>query len=178
MPNLDTQSLLEILVGVAAFAVLLQALILLGILITLIIVARIAKKKADDLVPVLQKSHAILESTQGVLHRLEPRFDQAASDISEVVKTARNQAGRFDQAATDLQDRLHKHTVRIDGLATSVLDFVENTGNSVVETINRPRRQASGVVAAARAFVKGYAAPVGNAAPQRPATAEDKNTPA
>ncbi len=119
---------------------------------------------------------ALLESTHSLISRIEPRFDAAANDIAEIVQTARSQAGKLDLTVNDLQERLFRQTVRIDGMATSVLDFVENIGEYVSETISRPQRRISSVLAAAKAFVKGYAAPVhGHATHAEPIpTPEDK----
>jgi len=184
MQNIDPQTLLLITVGIAAAAVLLQACVLIGILIALLKISKLVREKADEFhastIPVLNHSRELLESTHSLVSRLEPRFDAAANDIAEIVGTVRSQAGRLDLTVNDLQERLHKHALRLDGMAGNVLDFIENTGNYISETINRPRRRASGVFAAAKAFVKGYAAPVqGRPTHVEPEPApEDKNIPA
>ncbi len=53
MQNIDSQTLLLITVGIAAFAVLLQAAVLIGILVALLKTAKLVREKADE----FHKSH-------------------------------------------------------------------------------------------------------------------------
>jgi hypothetical protein len=194
MQNIDPQTLLLAVVIIAAVAVLLQAFVLLGILIALVKISKLVREKADEFrtatVPVLENSRELLQSTHSLVSRLEPRFDAAANDFAEIVQAARSQVGRLDLTVGDLQQRLHHQAVRLDGMASNVLDFVENTGNYITDSIQRPRQRVSSVLAAARAFVKGYSAPVSNPVQGQPTrvapkpepvpepTPEDKNIPA
>lgn len=185
--QIDTQTLMIVLVGVAAFAVLLQAAVLIAILVAIVKAAKMASAKTDDLrtsvIPVLERSHELLEATNNLIARIDPRLDAAAADLAGITHSAREQVSRLEVVANEIQTRVHHHVVRLDNMATAVLDTVDYAGRAVSGAVRRPARHVSGVVAAARAFAEKFSstAPRKEAAPRpvRPEPVqEDKNVPA
>jgi hypothetical protein len=154
----NTETLLIATVIIAAVAVLLQAGVLLGILIAIVRTTKVAGAKADELrtsvIPVLENTRQLLESTHALLARIEPRFDAAATDLAEITHTARAQVVRFDAAASDIQERVHRQAARLDGMATSVLDGVDYAGRRVGNAVRGPARRVSAAIAAVSAFVE------------------------
>jgi type I site-specific restriction endonuclease len=165
--QIDTQTLMIVLVGVAAFAVLLQAAVLIAILVAIVKAAKMASAKTDDLrtsvIPVLERSHELLEATQNLVARIDPRLDAAAADLASITHTAREQVGRLEAVANEIQTRVHHHVARLDNMATAVLDTVDYAGRTVSGVVRRPARHVSGVVAAARAFAEKFS----NTAPRK-----------
>jgi hypothetical protein len=165
----NTETLLIAITGIAAFAVLLQAGVLLAILISINKAAKIAGSKADELrssvIPVLENSRELLQSTHALIARIEPRFDAASTDLAEITHTARAQAVRFDSTAKDIHERVQRQAARIDGMATSVLDSVDYASRKVSDAVSGPARRISGAIAAVNAFVESFSRP----APRKPA---------
>jgi uncharacterized protein YoxC len=156
----NTETILIAMVGIAAFAVLLQAGVLLAILISINKAAKIAGSKADELrssvIPVLENSRELLQSTHALIARIEPRFDAAAEDLAEITHTARAQAVRFESTANDIHERVHRQAARLDGMATSVLDSVDYASRKVNDAVRGPARRISGAIAAVNAFVESF----------------------
>lgn len=187
--QIDTQTLMIVLVGVAAFAVLLQAAVLIAILVAIVKAAKMAGDKAEDLravvIPTMQRSQELLETTHNLINRIDPRIDAAAADLAGITRAAREQVSRLEATVNDIQARVHHHATRIDSMATAVLNTVDYAGHAVSGAVRRPARYASGVVAAARAFAEKFSNPAPRKEPapepvqERPSESasapEDKN---
>lgn len=166
--QIDTQTLMIVLVGVAAFAVLLQAAVLIAILVAIMKAAKMAGAKTDDLrasvIPVLERSHELLDAANSLVARIDPRLDAAAADLSGITRVARDQANHLEETANEIQARVRYHAARIDNMATAVLDTVDYAGRAISGAVRRPARYVSGAAAAARAFVEKFS----STAPHKP----------
>ncbi len=168
-----------VLVGVAAFAVLLQAVVLIAILVAIVKAAKMAGAKADELrtavIPVMERSHALLETSHNLLAAVNPRIESAAADLSSITHAAREQVSRLEATADEIQARVRHHAAHIDNMATAVLDTVDYAGRAVSGAVRRPARHLSGVVAAARAFAEKFSNTPPRKAPAPESAPEDKN---
>lgn len=155
---MNTETLLIAMVGIAAFAVLLQALVLLAMLFAINKTAKIAIAKADELrvsvVPVLNHSRELLEATHNLIARIEPRLDAAADDLARITSAARSQVTQFESTASEIHGCVHHQVVRIDGMASTVLDGVDRAGRAVTDAVRGPARTVSSAFAAIKAFVE------------------------
>ncbi len=177
---MNTENLLLVMVGIAGAAVLLQALVLLGIYIAMVKAMKTAKSTIDELhtsiMPLLHTSKEVAETTKDMMSRLGPRLDAAASDLEEMVQIARDETARFQESAEEINQRVRHQAARVDDMTTSVLNGVDRAGRFMNEAVNLPIRQVSGIVAAMKAVVETLRTP---APPRRganePRTAEEKD---
>jgi hypothetical protein len=158
--NVNTETLLIAMVGIAAFALLLQALVLLAMLFAINKTAKIAIAKVDEMrvtvVPLLDRSRELLEATHNLIARVEPRIDAAATDLAHITRAARSQVTQFESTANEIQDRVYHQVARIDRMATVVLDGVDRAGQAVASAVRGPARRVSGAFAAIKAFVETF----------------------
>jgi hypothetical protein len=143
---------------IAGIILLMQLAVLSAILLGILKLSRTAREKTSELsttvMPVLNSSRELLQTLHALVTRLEPRFDAAATDLAEITRAAHAQAVRFESTANDLQQRVQRQAVRIDGMATTVLDNVDYAANKVTNALRGPARRIAGGVAAVSAFIE------------------------
>lgn len=142
--------LLVIFVGLTAFALLVQAIVMLAAFLT------IRKKVASlqtDVHELHTKALPIIEKSRDTLERLSPKIDSVTTDITEVVRSLREQTYQFQAVAGDVLDRVHRQTSRVDHMFTGMVDGVEHAGNVVAGSVIKPVRQVNAILAGARAFL-------------------------
>lgn len=165
---LNNETLLIVMVVLVAVSVVLQ----IGFLIVGAVMAgralKMAREMANDfhstVAPPLQHARELLESTQKLLARLEPRLDAAASDLAEMVQAAREETRNIQASADEITGRIRKQAERVDTMTTTALNGVDRAVHFLNDAVNIPVRQVSGVLAAVRAIVETLRAP----APPRP----------
>lgn len=180
----DTNTILIALVAVYGVSVLLQICVLVGLAILALRAMKMAKEYAEEarkyalemspkVLPVLEASHHTLESAKALIVRLEPKLDAAAGDLAEITRAAREETAHIKASIDEITERVRRQSERVDGMTTSTLNSVDRIGHFLNEAVNTPMRQASGVLAAARAVVDTLRTP----SPQRrPAPDEEART--
>ena len=164
MSNWNTDTILIAMVAVTGVSVLLQFVVLLGIFLGLMKGIKQAKERADEVraavMPVLQSSKDLIQTTRDLIAKLEPKLDSAASDVARMARTTREQSDRIQVSVDEINRRVLNQAARVDGMTTSVLNGLERAGHIVNEAVNVPVRQVSGILAAARAVVDTLRGPV------------------
>jgi hypothetical protein len=179
MPNSNIETILTVMVGITALAILMQAFVLLAIFLAMRKTATMLKEQAEEfrasVVPVLHTSKEVLATTnvtlstaKDLIARLEPKLDAAATDLADMAQAARSQTARLQASVDEIAGRVRQQAFRVDGMTTSVLNQLDRFGGFVNEAVNVPMRQVSGVVAAAKAIVDTLRAPA-PPQPRRPA---------
>jgi methyl-accepting chemotaxis protein len=168
MQSIDNQTIQLVIIGVAALAVVLQAVVLIAILIAL-------KKAATSMHRDIQELRIsvlpVLTNSRDFLTRVAPKIESTTNDVAEIVHTVREktivlestvtaildraqrQSAQLDGMMTSVLERTQRQTVRVDGMVTSALDSVDKVSGFVSNTVSKPVRQISAFVAAARAVV-------------------------
>lgn len=177
MTNSNLETLLIIFVGLTAIAVLLQAGVLLGILLTMLKAVKFAKQEADEyrgkITPLIQSGSRLIESgeklvgtgkeliatTTGLVQRLEPQLNTAAAEMTEMAQSLHEQTVRLQAQADEIAYKVRQQSDRVDGMTTSLLNNVDRAGRFLNDAVNAPIRQVHGVVAAAKAVVDTLRAP-------------------
>jgi hypothetical protein len=156
---------------IAGIILLMQLAVLTAILLGVVKLSRTAREKTSELsgtiMPVLNSSRELLQTLNSFIARVEPRLDAAATDLAEITRAAHAQAVRFESTANDLQQRVQRHAVRVDGMASNVLDSLDFATRKVSDAVRGPARRISGTIAAVSAFVES----LGKPAPRKVATA-------
>lgn len=164
-------NLLTIFVALTAFAVLLQAGVLLALFLTVRKAAAFTETVADE---VKTKAFPAIDSANKMLAELGPKVSviadnvieiqpkvsriaenlvelrpkilQATDNVVDVTKVARDQVRRIDATVTDVTDRARLQVIRADEMLTRTMDRVEHTSDVVTRTVVSPVRQVSGII--------------------------------
>lgn len=174
MENVSTDMLL-ILAGVTV-AVLLQAGVLLGILLTMRKAVQTAKEEADEyrakLTPILESgsklittSNDLVAATTSLINHLKPELEAAATEMANMSRDLHAQFNLLQGAVDGVALKAWHQADRVDRMTTSFLNGLDRLGGFVNEAVHLPIRQVNGVVAAARAVVDTLRAP---APPRQP----------
>jgi hypothetical protein len=159
-PPLNHDTLLLVFVAVTALAVVMQAFLLLAILISVRTAARAVQQELETLrkavMPVLVTALPILEEAREVLGRIAPRLESAAADLAELAYGLRAQAAEIQSSASEWVERARIQAQRMDAMLTDALDATERAANYVANSVVRPVRKASNLLAGVRAAVESY----------------------
>ena len=158
MPNLDHETIELICIAVGALALLIQALVLLGIYVGIRKASKSIKEEIEDLrssvMPILDTSKELAETTKQLVVRLTPKVESAVTDMAELARGLRRQAADVEIAADEILGRVRKQTGRIDTMFTGTMDAVDKASTFVAETVSKPIRQLSGLLASIKAIVE------------------------
>jgi hypothetical protein len=138
-------NLLIAFIAVTAFAVMLQALIM----VALYLAVRKSTARMEALATqVTSKALPTMETVQNMLVELRPKIDVMSVNFSESSTLVRNQLGRIDATLTDALDRARLQVIRADELLNRTMDKVEETSEVVHKTVISPLRQVNGLMTA------------------------------
>ncbi len=138
-------NLLKLFIAVTAFAVLLQALVM----VALYLAVRKSTAKMEALATeVSAKALPTMDAMQNMLVELRPKIDVLTTNVAESSTMVRNQLGRIDATLTDALDRTRLQVIRADELLNRTMDKVEETSEIVHKTVVSPLRQVNGLMAA------------------------------
>jgi methyl-accepting chemotaxis protein len=150
---------LTIFIGITAFAVVLQMLILLGMLIAVLKLGKRVKmvaEKAEDtadlvqtkVLPIIDNAKTIQADVKQFLDTNRPKIETLIENVTQISTTARTTTERFHVTANDAIDRVRLQVIRGDEMLTRTMDRVEETTEKVQHTVMSPVRQVSGIMQA------------------------------
>jgi methyl-accepting chemotaxis protein len=142
--------LLLVFVGFTGFALMVQAIV---VLFAFLFVRKTVEKLQEDVGELRSKASPFLTKSHEIMERVGPRIDSISSDVADITRRAREQSEDIHAAASEILERVNRQTSRVDNMFTSLFDSVEHAGNVVADSVSKPARQLSGVIAAARAFL-------------------------
>jgi hypothetical protein len=151
MPKLDNQTIMLAIVAVTAMAVLLQALILLGIFISVRKAARSLKEQVEDLRSSVMP---VVNNTRDLITRVTPYVESTVYDVATMAHGLREQTAQMETTAKEMLERLRKQSSRVDAMLSSVLDGVDRAGIFMTDAVSKPARQLAGVLASVKAVVE------------------------
>lgn len=150
MPPMNNQTVLIVFVALTGVALMVQAIVMLVAFLT---IRKTVVSLQSDVRELRTSAMPIIEKSRVTLEKLGPRIESVSTDITEVVRTLREQTYQFQAVAGDVLDRVHRQTSRVDNMFTDVVDGVEHASNVVIGSVVKPARQVSAVVAGAKAFL-------------------------
>ena len=151
MPKIDPQTLQLALVAAIAIALLLQTIFLLAILSIVRKAARSLKEDVEDLRSSLMP---VIYNTRDLLTRVTPQIESSIEDLAHMAHGMRQQTADLQASANDVLDHLRSQMGRVDTMVTSVLDAVDRASVFVTDTVSKPVRQLSGLLASVKAIVE------------------------
>ncbi len=159
----NTELILTVLVAVIAGAALVQLIILFVLFLAarkgMKLAAEYAVDMRDKIIPVIENSKALMQTSRQLIAKLEPKLEAAATNVAELAHTANVESKKMSQSAEEIADRLRRQAARVDGMTTEALDGIDRVGHVLNQVVTVPVRQVSGVMAAARAIIETLRAP-------------------
>ncbi len=158
MADLNLQTTQLIIVAAVALSMLVQAFVLLAAFI----VARNAIKEVHEdldetrakVMGLIDKIQPLVESTREFLAHTTPKIESAVADIAVVTQKLRAESNDVQVAANELIERARRQGARVDSMMTKTFDTVERAAGFMTDTIAKPMRQLSAVLASAKAVVE------------------------
>jgi methyl-accepting chemotaxis protein len=156
MDHLDPQTAQLIFAGVAALALLLQALVLLAIFFGVRKAVSTLREDFDDLrssvMPFVKDAHEVFT-------RVAPKIEETTADVAELTHSLRAQSEDLKAATAEIIEKARRQAGRIDSMTTAVLDAADRAGTFVNDAVSKPMRQISGILASVKAVVDTLRAP-------------------
>lgn len=152
----NTQNLLLALVAVGAFALLLQTLFVIALMVMM---GRAVKRLKEELGQYRSAIMPLILKTRDLVDRIGPSLEDTANDLTVITRRLREQTAEIRSAANEIIDRTRHQANRVDSMVTSVFDRVERAGVFVSDTVARPMRQLTGIIASVKAAVETFVEP-------------------
>jgi methyl-accepting chemotaxis protein len=134
---------LPLFVGLTAFALLAQAVVMFGMLIVL----RKTTLRLDVLAAdVTGKILPVAETAHATLLELKPKIESIIDNVNDSSAVVRGQMQKLDSTLSELLDRSRLQVIRADEMVSRAMDRVEETTNTVQKTVSIPVRQFSGIM--------------------------------
>jgi hypothetical protein len=157
MANLDLQTTQLIIVAAVALSMLIQAIVLLA---TFIVARKMITKLQDDInelrtkaMGLIDQVQPLVEKTRVFLEHTTPKIENAVADIAVVTQKIRAESDDVQAAASELIERARRQGARMDTMMTRTLDTVDRAASFMTDTVAKPMRQLSAVMASAKAVV-------------------------
>jgi hypothetical protein len=165
MPILNNETILVAAIAVIALAILLQTILLLAIFFAVRKTARSLRETTEELrSAVVPVAHLVRDT----ISRLAPKVEAVTDDLARVAQTLCVQSTELHMATAAMLERLHHQSLRVDGMVTRFLDATDRAGVYVVESVSKPVRQLSGLMATIRSIVDTLRTPAPKRQPTRP----------
>ena len=141
---------LMIFVGLTAVALFGQFIVMLA---AFFMVRKIIKTVQEEVGEVRSTVMPMLNRSKELLEKVAPKVESVAADVADMAQSAREQTAHIRFTADEVLARVYRQTSRMDNILTSVADGVEHAGNVVADSVTKPVRQVSAMLAAAKAFL-------------------------
>lgn len=120
-----------------------------------------AQKAGKDIqgkvAPLVDRFHAILDTTSRILDESRPHVADITADTSAIAKTARLQAERIGELIDDANTRARTRIAQFDHAVEQTIGQVEQVGETVKSAVTRPAREVNGLLNGVKAAVNTYA---------------------
>jgi hypothetical protein len=137
------ESWMPFFVIVAAVAIVLQMLILLGMFMA---VRQLSKRVNQTLDEVRSRVLPVLSGVQALVDEARPHIVNAVANAAEVTNLARNQALRLDRVVGEALERVRMQLAHVDQILTGTLETVESAGTSFKRTVWAPVQSVAAVI--------------------------------
>ncbi len=140
---MENVNLLIAFIALTAFAVVIQAFILVALYLSVRKTSARMEVLANE---VRTKALPTVEAAHTLLIELRPKVESIAENVSHSTAMLRAQLERVDATVSDVIDRARLQIIRADELVNRTMDRVEETTDMVHKTVVSPLRRVSGVM--------------------------------
>ncbi len=165
--TMNQSTLLTVFIAVTAVAVVLQTLILAGVSIAVLKMAKrmqaLQSRVNDQVLPMMEKARTLVDESV-------PKLQTVVTNLTESSGVIRAQVEKIDGVVTQIVENVRTQASRIDVLTTRTLERVDSAAATVQHTVTSPIRRIGGVV-------EGVIAGIGSFAGKRKETRTGKAVP-
>jgi uncharacterized protein YoxC len=145
----NESTLLVVFVGITGLALVVQAIVMLVAFLT---VRKTIVSLQSDVQELRTTAMPILARTRETLDRVAPKIESVATDVADLAHRLKEQSIEFEAVAAEILERVHRQTSRVDNMFTGMVDGVEQASNLVVDSVTKPVRRITAMLAGAKAF--------------------------
>lgn len=138
--------LLTIFVACAAFAMLVQACMLVGLFV-------VARRLQEKVMPMLPEIEAILGISRRTVERAEKHVERIGAASSAILETTKEQVAKIDVLLSDASKRAKVQMDRAELVLDDTMNRVQETVCVVQSGVVRPVREIYGIVAGIRTTI-------------------------
>jgi ABC-type transporter Mla subunit MlaD len=157
MSNLNPQTTELLLAAAVAFAMLVQAIVVLALFFVLRKTIRIAHEQMNEtrvkVNVLIDKAHPIIDNAQELVAKTKPKIESIVSDAAVVTQKLRAESDNVQATTRELVDRARNQGKRVDTMMTKTLDSVDRAAGFVTDAMGKPMRQLSAILASAKAVM-------------------------
>jgi len=140
---MNETTILIIFVAVTSVAVVLQAIIMLGMFITM----RKTMARTQALQEQLnQQALPAVKKVRTLVDESTPKLESAVSHVTESAELLRAQVGKIDDAVSEIVELVRARAAEAGDLASRTMGRVDQTAAAVQATVNLPLRRFAGLV--------------------------------
>jgi len=149
---METHEAVELaFVVIAALALVTQTIILLAIFQGITKAAQSLKVEIEG---IRSSVMPVVHKTRDLVDRLSPKVEQTVTEVGDLVHGLRVHAEELEASLTEILERVRKETGRVDTMFSNTLDALDRAGTYVTQTVSKPVRQLSGLLAGIKAIVE------------------------
>lgn len=150
MNNETLLVVLVVFVALTGVALMVQAIVVLVAFVTMrktiVSLHSEVEEMRTSVMPILRMSKDFLE-------KVAPKVESIATDMADIARRLKEQTADVQATTAEILDRVHRQTSRMDTIITGVVDGIEHASNVVADSVGRPVRQISAMLASAKAFL-------------------------
>jgi methyl-accepting chemotaxis protein len=167
MPKLDHDTLELLLIAVTAFCILFQTILLTAVFVA---VRKGIKSLTDQVDDLRSSAMPVIDHTRDFVKRITPKVEETAKNVAEMSQTIKEHTTAVSASVSDITQKVNAQSSRVDAMVSRALDALDNAAGFVAETVDKPVRQLSGILASIKAIVETLGAyQPARRAPQPPA---------
>jgi methyl-accepting chemotaxis protein len=158
MSNLNPQTTELLLATAVAFAMVVQAIVVLAAFFMIRKTIRTLHEEISETrvkaMGLLDKAHPIIDDARDLVAKTKPKIESAVSDLVEVTHKLRAESNDVQKATHEIVERVRHQAMRTDSMMTKTLDAVDRAAGFVTDAMGKPMRQFSAILASAKAVVE------------------------
>jgi len=151
MHNIDNQTLELALFILVALAMLVQAITLLA---AFFVMRKTVQSMSERAEAVQAAAMPLIETSRDLVTKLAPKIETAGDDVAAITQALRAQTAKFETAADEIVTRAQVQAGRLDQMISNAFDAMDRAGGFVADCVNKPMRQLSALLAAAKAVIE------------------------
>lgn len=150
MNNETLLIVLIVFVALTGVALMVQAIVMLTAFLTM---RKTVVSLYSDVQEMRTSVMPILTLSKDLLEKVAPKAESILTDMADVTGRLKVQTAELQSTTTEILGRVHRQTTRVDTIITGVIDGIEHTSNVIADSVGRPVRQISAMLASAKAFL-------------------------
>jgi len=147
-------------IALIALCVLVQTILMIAMAFGMRKGLSALKEEVDGMktsvMPTMEKARVLIDEAGGFMARVGPKVESTATDMAAFASNLRLQAIDVEDALGEILEKVGKQSSRIDTMFSETLDAVDKASSFVTQTVGKPVRQLSGLLAGVKAAVESF----------------------